>query len=111
MISNTLDNVISYSSLPLRVISYIGILSSIASLILAIVYLNMYIMGKVQVAGFMSLILIILLTSGILMFSFGLVGEYLIRIVSHQITFTQYTVRTTLLPNKSVDSKRVGSDN
>lgn len=110
MISNTLDNVISYSSLPLRVISYIGILSSIGSLIVAIVFLVKYLMGHVGVAGFTTLVLVILFTSGVLMFSFGLVGEYLIRIVSQQITFTQYTVRTTLLPRKPTDSEQSSSD-
>jgi dolichol-phosphate mannosyltransferase/undecaprenyl-phosphate 4-deoxy-4-formamido-L-arabinose transferase len=107
LISNTLDNVISYSSLPLRLISYIGILSSAGSMIVAIVFLVKYLMGRVGVAGFTTLILVILFTSGVLMFSFGLVGEYLIRIVSQQITFTQYTVRTKLLPNNKTNLEKI----
>lgn len=98
MIGITLSNIINYSALPLRMVSYIGIFSAILSLLLAVIYLVKYVTGSVRVSGFTTIVLLLLFTSGVIMFCFGLVGEYLSRIVSQQLMHAQYTIRTTLQP-------------
>lgn len=108
MISNSLDNVINYSSLPLRLVSWLGILSAVLSLLLALFFLIMYLIGQIQVSGFTSTILVVLFTSGLILFSFGLVGEYLSRIVSQQLMATQYTIRTALSPRGATRSEQPG---
>lgn len=105
MIANTLDNIVNYSSLPLRMVSYVGLLSSALSVLLAILYLVKYLIGQVRVSGFTSIILVVLFTAGVIMFSFGLVGEYLTRIVSQQLMFSQYSVRSRLLPRGAASSE------
>ncbi len=108
LISNTLDGIINYSPLPLRAVSYIGITSSVVSILLALYFLVQYFRGIVQVSGFMTTILLILFTGGVIMFSFGLVGEYLSRIISQQLMHAQYSVRTELIPGQSSKPDRPG---
>jgi dolichol-phosphate mannosyltransferase/undecaprenyl-phosphate 4-deoxy-4-formamido-L-arabinose transferase len=96
MIGNTIDNIVNYSSLPLRIVSYLGIISSFFSMLLALFYFLSYLMGRITVSGFITISLLILFTSGAILFSFGLIGEYLIRIISQQLMHNQYTIRTKI---------------
>ena len=81
LVANTLDNIITYSSLPLQVVSILGIVSAIVSLLLAIFYLVKYAVFGISVPGWTTIVMVLLLCSGVLMFSRGVVGEYLVRIM------------------------------
>lgn len=96
MLKNSFDNMINYSSIPLRAISALGIGFSGIAMILACYYLLMYLFGEISRPGFTTLAILLLLIGGILMFSFGLIGEYLARIVSQQLLDKGYYVRTQL---------------
>ncbi len=96
MVSDTLDSILNYSSLPLRMMSWFGIGSALFSLLLGLYFLVKKLLGQVAVSGFTSTILVVLFTGGVILFSFGLVGEYLERIVSQQMLSTQYHIRTEL---------------
>ncbi|MCF8297391.1 MAG: glycosyltransferase family 2 protein [Saprospiraceae bacterium] len=93
MIKNTLDNIINYSSFPLRLVSYMGVITALLSFLLAVFYLVRYFMGSVTVSGFSTLIIVMLFSTGLILFSFGIVGEYLGRIVSQQLMSKQYRIR------------------
>ena len=86
----------NYSSLPLQLVSLIGFGAALLSVILGAVYLWVYFSSGVVLSGFTTLVLLILFTSGAVLFSFGLVGEYLRRIVAQQLMFSQYHVRAEL---------------
>lgn len=98
LVRDTFSSIMNYSSLPLRVVSVIGLGASLISLVLAGVYLWIFFSRGIGVSGFMTLVLLILFTSGAVLFSFGLVGEYLRRIVTQQLMFSQYHIRTELPP-------------
>jgi dolichol-phosphate mannosyltransferase/undecaprenyl-phosphate 4-deoxy-4-formamido-L-arabinose transferase len=98
LVRDTLSSIMNYSSLPLQVVSFIGFGASLASVVLAGFYLWLYFTRGIGVSGFTTLVLLILFTSGAVLFSFGLVGEYLRRIVSQQLMFSQYHVRAELAP-------------
>lgn len=98
LVRDTLSSIMNYSSLPLQVVSFIGLGASFLSLMLAAVYLWVYLDRGSAVSGFTTLVLLILFTSGAVLFSFGLVGEYLRRIVAQQLMFSQYHVRAELPP-------------
>jgi hypothetical protein len=98
LVRDTLSSIMNYSSLPLQVVSIVGLGASFLSLILAGVYLWVFFSHGVAVSGFTTLVLLILFTSGGVLFSFGLVGEYLRRIVAQQLMFSQYHVRAELPP-------------
>jgi glycosyltransferase involved in cell wall biosynthesis len=96
LVRDTLNSIMNYSALPLQVVSFIGLGASFLSLLLAGAYLWIFFSRGIGVSGFTTLVLLILFTSGAVLFSFGLVGEYLRRIVSQQLMFSQYHVRAEL---------------
>ncbi len=73
--------IINNSSLLLRVMGYVGITISLVSLLLGVYFIwKKWALG-ISVAGWTSVIVSVLFTGGLLLFSVGVVGEYLIRIV------------------------------
>jgi dolichol-phosphate mannosyltransferase/undecaprenyl-phosphate 4-deoxy-4-formamido-L-arabinose transferase len=96
LVGDTLSSIMNYSALPLQVVSFVGIGSAALSLLLGIYYMVLYFGRGIGVSGFTTIVLLILFTSGAVLFSFGLVGEYLRRIVAQQLMFAQYHVRAEL---------------
>ena len=94
LMRDALTNILINSSLPLQLISYVGFVSAALSFLLAFYYLSRYLSGGVGVAGWTTVVLLILFTSGLLLFSFGVVGEYLIRILKEVRKPPRYIVRT-----------------
>ena len=109
MVTDTLDCVLNYSSLPLRMVSWLGIGSALFSLLLAVYFLVKKLLGQVTVSGFTSTILVVLFTGGVILFSFGLVGEYLERIVSQQMLSAQYHIRTELSLGRAPREEEISS--
>lgn len=73
---------INNSSLLLQVVSAIGILIAFFSALYSIVLIYRKLYYSIQVSGWTSLMVTILVTSGLILFSIGIVGEYLIRIIN-----------------------------
>lgn len=74
-----IDSILSFSYFPVRFISGIGILSSIAALIASIVIICLKLTGTIDVEGYTSIIILILFCFGVIMFSLGILGEYIWR--------------------------------
>lgn len=72
-------NATSFSTLPLQLVSMMGILCITFSVILAIQTLVKYFMGT-AVEGFTTVILIVLIVGGFIMISLGIIGHYMARI-------------------------------
>ena len=72
-------NATSFSTLPLQLVTVMGIISILFSVILAIQTLLKYLMGS-AVEGFTTVILLILIIGGFLMLSLGIIGHYIARI-------------------------------
>ena len=75
-----LDGLMSFSTLPLKVWSYIGMTTSLLALTLAGFYLIRTLILGVDVPGFASLIVSITFFAGIQLLSLGIIGEYIGRI-------------------------------
>lgn len=86
-------NILSNSALPLHIVSYLGFASSILSLILTFVYLYRYFFVGISVPGWTTLVLLTLFYFGILLFSIGIIGEYLIKILKESRRMPRYVVR------------------
>ncbi|AEE15742.1 glycosyltransferase [Treponema brennaborense] len=69
--------VFGFSVIPLRISSYLGCVSAIAGFILGIYYLFEYFMGKVEVAGWTTIVILILFVGGLNLLSLGIIGEYI----------------------------------
>lgn len=93
LVGDFFDNIFNYSSLPLRCASYLGFTTAVISFLLAIYYLIRYLAGATTVAGFATLVLLILFFSGLILMTLGVTGEYLIRIVHASDYNPQYVVR------------------
>lgn len=93
LIKITLDNIINFSSLPLKIIGLTGITISLLSFILTIYYFIEYCFGKITVPGWTSLVIFINFYSGLILFSIGVIGEYLIRILKEVKLEPRYVIR------------------
>ena len=74
-----ITNATSFSTLPLQLVTIMGMISIFFSVVLAIQTLVRYIMGT-AVEGFTTVILLILIIGGFLMLSLGIIGHYIARI-------------------------------
>lgn len=75
-----LDGLVSFSYIPLRIITVLGFMISIISIVLAIVYIIQKITIGLYPPGFATLVVAILFLSGIQLMTIGLIGEYVGRI-------------------------------
>ncbi len=74
-----ITNVTSFSTLPLQLVTVLGVVSILFSLALAVQTLVKYLTGT-AVEGFTTVILLILIIGGFIMLSLGVIGHYLARI-------------------------------
>ena len=74
-----ITNATSFSTLPLQMVTVLGIVSILFSVILAIQTLARYLLGN-SVEGFTTVILLILIIGGFIMLSLGVIGHYIARI-------------------------------
>lgn len=73
--------VLSNTMLPLVIVRNIGIAVFFASIVLAIIYLIRYFASDIDVEGWTTLVILLLLFFGVTLFSIGIIGEYLMRIL------------------------------
>ena len=73
------NNITSFSAAPMQIVTFCGIVFFVFAVILGIQSLYMYFAGH-AVAGFTTVILLLLLVGSILMFSLGVIGYYIAKI-------------------------------
>ncbi|GFI66436.1 putative glycosyltransferase [Lachnospiraceae bacterium] len=74
-----ISNATSFSTLPLQLVTVMGLVSILFSVVLAAQTLVRFLMGT-SVEGFTTVILLILIIGGFLMLSLGIIGHYIARI-------------------------------
>lgn len=79
LIRYAINNITSFSTAPLQLVTVLGMLLLICSFFLGIQTLIIYFMGK-SVEGFTTVILLMLLIGGAIMVSLGIIGHYISRI-------------------------------
>jgi len=72
-----LDGIASFTTIPLRVWSYIGLLTSLFAFCYAMVFLVKTLLFGSDVPGFPSLIISVMFFAGVQLISLGVIGEYL----------------------------------
>lgn len=92
LIKYAVNNLTSFSTLPLQIVTFMGVLSIILSIILGIQTLVKYFMGTSQ-EGFTTVILLILIVGGFIMISLGIIGHYLARIYEEVKGRPKYIIR------------------
>jgi len=95
LIGLSLHLILHYTVLPLRLMTYIGLLASVTSFGFGIFYiLKKYLYGAEL--GYTSIIVAILFSSSIILFSMGIVGEYISRIYASKTNKPVYSIQTIL---------------
>lgn len=89
-----ITNATSFSTLPLQLVTVMGMISIVFSAVLAVQTLVRYLTGT-AVEGFTTVILLILLIGGFLMLSLGIIGHYLARIYEEVKGRPRYIVSKT----------------
>ena len=92
-----MNGIISFSDLPLKISSFTGIILCIIAFIYMIIIIIKTIIVGEPVAGFPTLICVILLISGLQMFFMGILGQYVAR------TFTETKNRPIYIIKSSLD--------
>lgn len=93
LLKTTFDNIINFSSLPLKYISVLGVSVSILSIIIALVYYIKYLFGYIQLPGWTTIVLLLNFYGGLTLLSIGIIGEYLIRILQEVNGYPRYKIR------------------
>ncbi|MCP1505012.1 glycosyltransferase involved in cell wall biosynthesis [Pseudomonas marginalis] len=106
-----LDGITSFSTLPLRLWSYIG--GGIS--LLALVYAGYLVVDKVlfgnAVPGYPSLMTAILFLGGVQLIGIGILGEYVGRIYMEAKHRPRYVVREIIKVNGHTEAHKTGADN
>jgi dolichol-phosphate mannosyltransferase/undecaprenyl-phosphate 4-deoxy-4-formamido-L-arabinose transferase len=89
----TLSNFLTFSDFPLRFLAMVGVVGILASLAYGIVLIVRFAMGGISVPGWTTIALLLIAMSGFSFFAFGLIGEYLLRILQSAQNTPQYVVR------------------
>ena len=74
-----INNITSFSAVPMQVVTFCGVIFFLFAIVLAVQSLYLYFIGR-AVAGFTTVILLLLIIGSILMFSLGVIGYYLSKI-------------------------------
>lgn len=95
LIKFAINNITSFTSAPMQIVTVFGIITFIVSLIMGITTLIQKIMG-VSDAGFPTVIILQLLTSSIIMFSLGIIGFYISKIYEEIKNRPRYLIRDVI---------------
>ena len=75
-----LEGFVGYSILPLRVASFLGAITSFIAGIYMVYVIIKKLLGNVYVSGYTTIVSLILLFSGLILLSLGIIGEYIAKI-------------------------------
>ena len=92
-----IDGITSFTTMPLRLATYSGVLTSLAAIIYAIVIIVRTLVRGTDVPGYASTMVVVLLLGGIQLLCLGIIGEYLGRVF----------MQTKHRPNYLIEEERV----
>jgi len=74
------DSVFSFTDLPVRVLRWVGALGTVLTLVAGVVVIGAWASGRVSVAGYTPLMLVLLLSTFVVLFALGVLGSYVYRV-------------------------------
>lgn len=98
-----IDGITSYSTIPLRMSSVLGIIISIIGFVFLVIEIIKILINGPEVAGYGTLLVGILFMGGIQLISLGIIGEYLSRIFIETKERPPYLVNETNINEKVND--------
>jgi len=74
------EGIVSFTTFPLKLSAYVGFLSSVISIIYLLVVVVQKLAFGIDVPGYATIVVLVLLLGGLQLFSLGILGEYLSKI-------------------------------
>lgn len=99
LVKTFMGNVYVNSDLPLRMVGKIGTISFIVSIVMSIYYAIRYFSGSIHVSGWTTLVIIVLFMNGLLLFSVGIMGRYLMVNINETKKLPKYTIKEKNVEN------------
>ena len=93
LMRHTINTLLGYSTLPLRLVGYLGFAFGILGTLLLAQVLWTFFVGTTTVQGFTTLASMVAIFSGAQMVALGVVGEYIARIHSENMGRPTYVIR------------------
>ncbi len=103
LVGFTLDNVFAATNAPLRWISLFGLISALGSLLIQATIIYQWYFEKTTVPGFTTQVLLISFFGGMTLFAIGLLGEYILRIVTEVSGPPRYSIRESTFDIDSLE--------
>lgn len=97
MIRLTIDLLIYHTTFPLKLITGIGFSCFSFSIILTFFYISKYFLQSISINGFTTIVLLILNFGGLTLFTIGILGYYVFKILK-EITHSKYFSLGNFLP-------------
>lgn len=88
----SINYIINYTTLPLRLMTYLGFFFSLISFIIGLYFVYRKVFFGAEI-GFTALITAIFFSTGILLFCFGIIGEYIRRLFGVSYNKPAYTIQ------------------
>lgn len=86
----------NYSSYPLRLVAFIGVVISALSFLMGCFYIFKGLVGQSSVEGWITLVVLLSFFNGLTLLILGMLGEYLIRLIHQTSMGTSYHVRAVV---------------
>ena len=99
------DSIVSFSYVPIRFMAAIGALFFIGSIIWGIVVFVSKLAGNIETPGYTTSLIFQLFSSGLIMFTLGILGEYMWRILDAARKRPTYIVEDDLVKNGMIKEK------
>jgi glycosyltransferase involved in cell wall biosynthesis len=94
MLMLSLDGITSFSSMPLRCVGVVGVLTSVLGFMYGAYALYQHVFLSKTITGWTSLVLLVLLLGGIQLICLGVIGEYIARIYEQSKQRPLYIIDT-----------------
>ena len=99
LVKYAFDGIIAFTTVPLKLSTYIGAISSVISIIAIIIVLIEKLAFGIDVPGYATIIILLLLLGGLQLFCLGIMGEYLGR------NYIETKKRPIFISREELDSK------
>lgn len=100
LMNYAVDGIIGYSTTPLRISTFLGMITAVASLIYLIAVIIQKLVSGIDIPGYATIIVLILFLGGMQLFCLGIIGEYVGR------TFEQSKKRPIYIAKEIMDYEK-----
>lgn len=80
LIKYAMEGIVAFSTVPLKIATVVGITSAIGAIIYLIAVVLQKLIAGIAVPGYATVVVLILLMGGLILFCLGIIGEYLAKI-------------------------------